>query len=67
MKVNELRQKNQEDLAKELLENLKEQFILKMQRSTGQLSKPSDMKKVRRNIARIKTVINEMQVSGAGK
>ena len=67
MKVNELRQKSQEDLTKELLENLKEQFILRMQRSTGQLNKPSDMKKVRRNIARIKTVINEMQMSGAGK
>lgn len=67
MKASELRQKNQSELDSELMENLKEQFVLRMQRSTGQLSRPSEMKKVRRNIARIKTVISEMQVSGAGK
>ena len=67
MKASELRQKNQSELDDELMENLKEQFVLRMQRSTGQLSRPSEMKKVRRNIARIKTVISEMQVSGAGK
>ena len=67
MKASELRQKTEDDLGSELLENLKEQFVLRMQRSTGQLSRPSDMKKVRRNIARIKTVMNEMQLSSAGK
>jgi len=67
MKASELRQKNQEDLSEELLESLKEQFVLRMQRATGQLTRSSDMKNVRRKIARIKTVINEMQVSGAGK
>jgi len=67
MKASELRQKNQEELSEELLESLKEQFVLRMQRATGQLTRSSDMKNVRRKIARIKTVINEMQVSGAGK
>ena len=67
MKASELRQKNIEDLSKELLESLKEQFVLRMQRSGGQLNRPSDMKKVRRKIARIKTIINEMQSTGAGK
>lgn len=67
MKASELRQKTEDDLGSELLKNLKEQFVLRMQRSTGQLSRPSDMKKVRRNIARIKTVMNEMQLSSAGK
>lgn len=67
MKTNELRKKTKEDLDAELIQNLKEQFVLRMQRSSGQLSRPSDMKKVRRNIARIKTVMNETQLSSMGK
>ena len=67
MKANELRQKNIDELSGELFESLKEQFVLRMQRSTGQLNRPSDMKKVRRKIARIKTVMNEMQSAGTGE
>lgn len=67
MKASELRQKNVEELSVELIESLKEQFVLRMQRSTGQLNRPSEMKKVRRKIARIKTIINEMQSTDAGK
>ena len=64
MKASELRQKKLDELSNELIESLKEQFVLRMQRSTGQLSRPSEMKTVRRKIARIKTVINEMQSAG---
>ena len=71
MKASELRQKSTEDLSKELLESLKEQFVFRMQRSTGQLSRPSEMRKVRLKIARIKTIMNEMKstasAKGAGK
>jgi large subunit ribosomal protein L29 len=67
MKASELRQKNTEELSTELLDSLKEQFVFRMQRSTGQLTRPSEMKKVRRKIARIKTVINEMQATDSGK
>lgn len=67
MKASELRNKTSEELSKELLESLKEQFIFRMQRSTGQLNRHSEMKKVRRKIARIKTIMNEMQIAGAGK
>ena len=67
MKASELRQKNVEDLSSELIDSLKEQFVLRMQRSTGQLNRPSEMKKVRRKVARIKTIINEMQSTDAGK
>lgn len=67
MKVNELRNKTSKELSDELLENMKEQFVLRMQQASGQLNRPSEMKKVRRNIARIKTVMNEMQTHGAGK
>ena len=59
MKASELREKSLEDLNKELLELLREQFNLRMQRGSGQLSKPSDMKRVRRDIARIKTIVTE--------
>lgn len=64
MKASELRSKSAEELNEELLGTLKEQFALRMQQATGQLSRPSDMKLARRKIARIKTILNEMQ---AGK
>jgi len=67
MKASELRQKSAEELSTELLDSLKEQFVFRMQRATGQLTRPSEMKKVRRKIARIKTVINEMQSADSGK
>ena len=59
MKAAELREKSTDDLNKELLELMREQFNLRMQRGSGQLSRPSDMKRVRRDIARIKTVLTE--------
>jgi len=59
MKANELRQKSVEDLGKELLDLTREQFNLRMQKGTGQLSKPSQMKVVRRSIARVKTIMNQ--------
>jgi len=61
MKVSELRDKNSEELSKELLDLRREQFNLRMQQATGQLSRPDQVKKVRRNIARIKTVLNEQK------
>ena len=48
------------ELRPELLELRKEQFNLRMQRGTGQLANPSRFKTVRRQIARIKTRINEL-------
>lgn len=65
MKANELRAKSQDDLNKNLDELLKEQFNLRMQQGTGQLSRPSRMKDVRRDIARIKTLLNEQKSSSA--
>ena len=48
------------ELKTELLELRKEQFNLRMQRGTGQLANPSRFKLVRRQIARVKTRINEL-------
>ena len=66
MNANELRGSAAEDLQKQLEELLKEQFNLRMQKGTGQLSRPSQMRSVRRDIARIKTVMTEMK-AGSGK
>lgn len=60
MKASELRKNSLEDLQKQLMELLREQFNLRMQRGTGQLSKPSQMKAGRRDIARIKTIMAEL-------
>jgi len=59
MKVSELRQKSVEELNSTLVELGREQFNLRMQKNTGQLSKADQVKKVRRNIARVKTIVNE--------
>lgn len=60
MKVNELRQKSKDELGGMLLDLSRERFNLKMQKGTGQLSKTDQVKKVRRNIARIQTVLKEI-------
>ena len=59
MKAIELREKSAEDLNKQLLELLREQFNLRMQNSTSQLGQPHLLKAVRRDIARVKSVITE--------
>jgi large subunit ribosomal protein L29 len=59
MNANELRNKNADELQQELLGLLREQFNLRMQKGTGQLSKSSELQRVRRSIARIKTIITE--------
>jgi len=59
MKASEIREKTTEDLAKELDALHKEQFNLRMQNATGQLTRNSEIQRVRRDIARIKTVLNE--------
>ena len=59
MKSNELRDKTSEELEAALIEELKQQFNLGMQLSTGQLNESHKVKQTRRNIARIKTVLNQ--------
>jgi large subunit ribosomal protein L29 len=61
MKASELRGQDQEALQKELNELLKAQFGLRMQIATQQLSNTAQLKKVRRDIARVKTVMNQKE------
>lgn len=64
MKAQELRSMSAADLDKQVLELRKEQFALRMQQGTGQLSRPSRVKVVRREIARIKTIRAEITSGG---
>ena len=64
MKASELVSKSEQELRDELTALLREQFNLRMQKGTGQLSRPDQVKKVRRDIARIKTVMNEKAKAG---
>ena len=59
MKASELREKTDAELNQELLDLTKESFNLRMQAGTGQLSRFSQVKSVRRDIARIKTILSE--------
>jgi len=59
MKASELRDKSAEDLNKQLLTLREEQFKLRMQKSTGQLGQTHLLKQTQRDIARVKTVLNE--------
>lgn len=59
MKAKELRQKDSAELEKELLDLRKAQFSLRMQLSTQQLSNTSQVGKLRKDVARIKTIQHE--------
>jgi large subunit ribosomal protein L29 len=67
MDVKQLRAKKPEELNEELLKLRKEQFALRLQRATGQPVKPDQFGKVRRNIARLKTVAREAQRAAGEK
>ena len=66
MEVGDLRKKSVDDLNEELVALRREQFNLRMQQVTGELSHNHEHRRVRRDIARIKTVLNELQ-SPAGE
>jgi len=64
MKASDLSKKSVQDLKKELMELRREQFNLRMQKATGQLAKPSEVSRVRKNIARVKTILNQKSAAG---
>jgi len=59
MKASELREKSAGELQQELASLLKAQFSMRMQKATQQLSNTSQLKKVRRDIARLRTIMTE--------
>ena len=59
MKANELRQKNVDELQKEYMELLRERFNLRLQQASKQLARTHQHQQVRRNIARLLTILQE--------
>ncbi|MFD1008174.1 50S ribosomal protein L29 [Oceanisphaera ostreae] len=59
MKAQDLREKSVDELNQELLDLLQAQFKMRIQASTGQLEQTHNIKIVRRDIARVKTVLNQ--------
>ena len=59
MEASELRQKSVDELNEELVALRREQFNLRMQQATGELTKHHEHRRVRKDIARVKTVLNE--------
>lgn len=64
MNATEMRSKTAVELRQELTSLLREEFNLRMQKVTGQLARPHQFKRIRRDIARIKTVLNEQAKTG---
>ncbi|MGE3319544.1 MAG: 50S ribosomal protein L29 [Candidatus Berkiella sp.] len=65
MKANELRQQNKSTLQNTLKELVKKQFQLKMQHGSGQLAANTQLRHVRRDIARVKTLMTELDMKGS--
>jgi large subunit ribosomal protein L29 len=65
MKASDLRSMSQEHLRDELLKLRREQFNLRMQQASGRLSRPHEHGRVRKEIARVKTVLNELNRKGS--
>jgi len=59
MKVEDLRQNSEDQLKQQVLDLKKEAFNLRFQQASGQLENTSRVRQVRRDIARVKTVLNE--------
>ena len=62
MKANELQGKTKDELLEELVGLRREQFNLRMQQATGQMARPDQYRKVRKNIARVKTVLRAKEI-----
>ncbi|NND54070.1 MAG: 50S ribosomal protein L29 [Gammaproteobacteria bacterium] len=67
MKASELKDKSKDELLDELVELRREQFNLRMQQATGQMARPDQYRKVRKNIARVKTVLRQQEIDAGAK
>jgi len=61
MDIKQLRQKSADELQSHLQDLRKEQFALRMQKATGQLAKTHEARRVRREIARVHTVLGQQK------
>lgn len=61
MNAREIRSKGDDELRKELLSLQRESFNLRMQKGVGQLTRPNEVQKLRRDIARVKMILSERE------
>ena len=66
MKVSELRKLSDKDLVKKIQESKKELFDLRLKQSTGSLDKPSKVRELRKDVARMNTILNERKMEVGG-
>ena len=64
MKVKEIRELSTEDIQAKIKENKEELFNLRFQQATGNLEKPSRIRDLRHDVARLKTVLRERELKG---
>jgi large subunit ribosomal protein L29 len=63
MKTSDIRKMSKEDINKKIIANKKELFDLRMKQSTGNLEKPHKINELRKEVARLKTILNELDRS----
>ena len=67
MKINELRKLSDKELQDKVIESKRELFDLRLKQSTGSLDKPSKIKELRKEVARMKTILRERELDAGGK
>ena len=67
MEISSLRKLSNEELQKKIIETKEELFTKRMQHASGMLEKPVQLKQLRRDIARMKTILKEREINGGVK
>ena len=67
MEIKELRKLSTEDLVKKIIDTKEELFAKRMQHANGTLEKPVELKVLRRDVARMKTILKEREIDGGNK
>ena len=64
MKTNDIRKLSTEEINKKITESKEELFNLRMKQATGSLENPSRIRELRKNVARLKTILREREIEG---
>ena len=64
MKLSEIRKLKDEELTQKVIDSKKELFELRMKQAVGNLDKPSELKRLRKDVAKMKTVLKERELQG---
>ena len=67
MKINDIRKMSNEELTKKITETKEELFTMRMQQASGTLEKPTRLRELRRDVARMKTILKERELNGGNE